>query len=141
MALRATAAAVAAASLAAACRSTHGVTYPWQDPSLPVPARVSNLISLLTVDEKVSLLAAGSPPVARIGLPGYNWAEECERGATSAPVGTSFPSGIALGSTWNASLVWAVAHATAIEVRATADTHAGFGASCFGPVINLIRDP
>jgi beta-glucosidase len=115
-------------------------TYPWQDPSYPTPVRVANLISLLTVPEKVSLLQDASPAIPRIGLPAYEWARECERGDTSGPSGTSFPSGIALGATWNSTLVFLVAHETAVEARANADVHGG-GASCFGPVINEISLP
>ena len=33
-------------------------------------------ISLLTVEEKVSLLSAGSPAISRLGLPAYSWARE-----------------------------------------------------------------
>ena len=65
----------------------------------------------------MSLLSADSPAVPRIGLPAYAWGRECERGDTSGPVGTSFPSGIALGATFNVSAVNLVARATAIEVR------------------------
>lgn len=136
-ALLATAVAAAAVTAAAAAAAP---TYPWQDPTLPVPARVANLISLLTVPEKVALLNAESPAIDRIKLPAYSFAHECERGDSGARSATSFPSGVALGSTFNRSLVYAVAHATAIEARAGADTTPGVGASCFGPVVNLVRD-
>lgn len=114
--------------------------YPWQDPTLPTAVRVQNLISLLNITEKVLLLQAASAAIDRIGLPAYTWSRECERGDTSGKTGTSFPSGIALGMTWNASLVNQVAHYTAIEARANYDQGDG-GASCFGPVTNFIRDP
>lgn len=115
-------------------------TYPWQNPTLPVNQRVANLISLLNVTEKIMLLNAEPPAIPRLSLPSYSFAEECERGDTSGPTGTSFPSGIALGSTFNSSLVYEVAHYTAIEARANSDI-AGRGASCFGPVINFISMP
>lgn len=116
---------------------------PWRNTSLPIPERVAALIAELNLTEKVALLSASSPAIARIGLPAYNWASECERGDTSGPTGTAFPSGIALGSTFNSSLVQEVAFATAVETRANYDTHpgSGLGASCFGPVTNFIRDP
>ena len=122
-------------------RAVSAYVYPWQDPTLPVGERVDNLISLLTLDEKVSLLSAAAPAVPRIELPAYQWAHECERGDTNGR--TAFPSGIALGTSFNATLVQLVAHATAIEVRAGYSINASGhgGASCFGPVTNLIRDP
>lgn len=133
---------IAAFTIFALSVSVGAYQFPWQDPTLPTSARLSNLLSLLTLSEKISLLSAASPAIDRISLPSYNWAHECERGDTSGATGTAFPSGTALGSSFNAALVEAVAHATAIEVRANADTHGGMntGVSCFGPVINLIRD-
>ena len=55
-------------------------------------------------------------------------ARQCERGDANGPIGMSFPSGVALGSTFNASLVTQVAYATAVEVRGDANTYGG-GAS------------
>ena len=55
-------------------------------------------------------------------------ARQCERGDGDGPIGMSFPSGVALGSTFNASLVTQVAYATAVEVRGDANTYGG-GAS------------
>jgi hypothetical protein len=65
-------------------------TYPWQDPTLPVPARVANLISLLNVTEKVALLSADSPALPRLSLPAYSWGRECERGDGNGPLATSY---------------------------------------------------
>jgi beta-glucosidase len=87
---------------------------------------------------------AAQPAVSRLGLPSYSFARECERGDTSGRTGTAFPSGLALGSTFDPLLINEVAFATAIEVRANVnvDVAAGgpFGSSCFGPVSNLVKD-
>lgn len=112
----------------------------WRNTSLPFSERAELLIAALNLTEKVALLSASAPAIDRIGLPAYNWASECERGDSSGRTGTAFPSGIALGSTFNDTLVNAVAFATAVEVRANNDVY-GSGASCFGPVTNFIRDP
>ena len=45
---------------------------PWRNWTLPVQQRVANLLSLLTTEEKLSLLYATSAAVPRIGLPSYN---------------------------------------------------------------------
>ena len=76
--------------LAVAAASTGQFEYPWQDPSLPTARRTENLVSLLTVAEKASLLQATSPAVPRLSLPGYRWARECERGDASGHVGTAY---------------------------------------------------
>ena len=118
----------------------------WHNTSLSPQQRTDALIDLLTLDEKVSLLRTNQPAIDRIGLPGYNFGRECERGDTSGPLGTAYPTGIALGGTFDIEIIYAVAVATAIEVRGNTNTDttengAEFGASCFGPVSNLVRDP
>ena len=112
---------------------------PWRDATLPVTARVTDLISRLNVTEKAMLLSASSPALPRLGLPAFSYARECERGDTSGPTGTAFPSGAGLAASWDAELVHRVARATAVEARANANAHGGF-ASCFGPVLNYVHD-
>lgn len=135
-------AAIATAAAAAAAPSP-AFTYPWQDPSLPLPVRRANLISLLALEEKVSLLAHLSPAIDHIHLPAYEWAHEAERGDVSAAVGTGYPTPLALGGTFNVSLIAAVAAATAVEARANNNDAAAQNytrtLSLFAPVTNLAR--
>lgn len=93
--------------------------YPWQNPSLSTAARTDNLISLLTVAEKASLLNAGAPAIPRISLPPYSWGRECERGDASGKLGTAYPTGLALAASFDPALVQDVAEQTAIEVHAS----------------------
>ena len=131
------AAATAAVNAAAAAPGAS-----WHDATLTAAARTESLIADLTLNEKVSLLQVSQPSVERIGLPGYDFGRECERGDTSGKVGTAYPTGSALGGTFDVELVHAIAVATAIEVRGNVNTdNSTFGASCFGPVSNLVRDP
>jgi beta-glucosidase len=117
----------------------------WHNTSLSSAARASNLIGELTLNEKVSLLQVSQPRIERVGLPSYNFGRECERGDVSGKLGTTYPTGLALGGTFDVELVHAIAVATAVEVRGNVNTDTGssgsFGASCFGPVSNLVRDP
>jgi beta-glucosidase len=93
-------------------------------------------LSDLTLNEKVSLLQVSQPAIERVGLPAYNFGRECERGDTSGKLGTAYPTGLALGGTFDVQLVHAIAVATAIEVRGNVNTdNATFGASCFGPCV------
>lgn len=112
---------------------------PWQNASLPFSVRVANLISLLSVDEKASLLSASSAAVPRLNLTSFSYARECERGDSSGPLGTAFPSGAALAATWDVDLVEAVALSTAVEARANANAHGG-STICYGPVVNFVHD-
>ena len=117
---------------------------PWQDPTLPVAARVDNLISLLSLEEKASLLTVNSPAIPRLSFPAYAWGRECQRGLRTVAAATPFPSGVGQGSSFNESLVFAIASATAVQARAAfnIDTRAGVpsGIDCYGPTINVIRD-
>jgi len=116
-----------------------GAQPPWRNASLPFADRVSNLISLMNVSEKVASLDASPPALPRLGLPAFSYARECERGDTSGPRGSAFPSGAGLAATFDARLVYEVARATALEARANANAHGGF-TSCFSPVINFVHD-
>lgn len=151
----AVAAAAVAAAVAAgpdgAAAAAASFAFPWQDPSLPTPARVANLISLLTLEEKAAQLSFHAPAVARIALPAFNYEAECQRGLRFPPPGapvTPFPSGAAQTAAFNASLAFAVGAATAVQARgaynvlraANASTDAA-GTTCYGPTMNLIRDP
>jgi len=101
--------------------------YPYLDPTLPIPARTANLLSLLTLAEKVSLLDASGPAIPRISLPAYSLARECERGDSSGRTGTTFPSGAALAASWDEQLVQQVARLTALEARANSNSGNGGG--------------
>jgi len=120
---------------------------PWQNASLPIAERTANLISLLTLEEKASLLFYLNPAIPRLGLPAFNFGTECQRGVRgpAAPV-MPFPSGAAQSAAFNVSLVAAIAQATALQARAnfnvlTSQGQAVGGTACFGPTMNLIRHP
>jgi beta-glucosidase len=125
---------------------------PWQNTSLPLIQRVHNLVSLLTLTEKVAnLFSNNASGAARIGLPPYRYDEECMRGAVTSgvaprPLGTGFPTLLALASTFNVSLLADVATASAREIRAYYNidrrtANLTTTANCYAPVVNLIRDP
>ena len=67
--------------------------YPYQDPSLPVADRVKDLVSRMTLEEKVSQMVYDAPAIERLGVPGYNWWNECLHGVGRAGVATVFPAG------------------------------------------------
>ena len=125
---------------------------PWQNTSLPIAARVANLVSLLTLEEKVANLYSNLAPGApRLGLPPYRYDEECMRGAVTSgvsarPLGTGFPTLLALAGTFNVTLLAAVGAVGAREVRAYYNIDrrtAGLvtTANCYAPVVNLVVHP
>ena len=91
---------VAACLLLAGCNSNKGYDYPFQNPKLSVDKRVDNLISLLTLEEKVGLMMNKSISIDRLGIPSYNWWSEACHGICR-PGATVFPQSIGLAATFD----------------------------------------
>jgi beta-D-xylosidase 4 len=95
-----------------ACAPPHD-HYAFCNASHSLDARLDDLITRLTLDEKPTLLIARNSPkgnISRLGIPEYDWGGNCIHGVQSrcAPDGrcpTSFPNPNALGSSFNSS-VW-----------------------------------
>ncbi len=68
---------------------------PFQDPTLPIEKRVENIVSLLTLDEKIAMLGQVQPAIPRLnikavtnfteGLHGLGWARGGNLTATQFP--------------------------------------------------------
>lgn len=121
---------------------------PYQDPSVPVEQRAADLVSRLTLEEKVAQLAHAAPAIDRLGVPAYNWWNEALHGVARAGRATVFPQAIGLAAAWNTALVRQVATAISDEARAK---HHAFarrgqrglyqGLTFWSPNINIFRDP
>ena len=114
----------------------------------PLADRVRDLVSRMTMEEKVSQMLHEAPAIHRLGIPPYNWWNECLHGVARAGVATVFPQAIGLAATWDTSLMHKVA--TAISDEARAKHHAAlkhgnrdqyFGLTYWSPNINIFRDP
>ncbi len=123
-------------------------TPPYRDLSAPFEKRADDLLSRMTLEEKVSQLTSDSPAVERLGIPAYNWWNECLHGVARAGRATVFPEAIGLAATWDKDLIFRVATAISDEARAK---HHEFvrrgkryiyeGLTFWTPNINLFRDP
>jgi beta-glucosidase len=91
--------------------------YPWQNPQLPTPERVENLISMLTPEEKVGLMMNKSISVDRLGIPSYNWWSEACHGVRQGGY-TVFPQPIGMAAAFSEKLVYDVFSAVSDEARA-----------------------
>ncbi len=115
------------------------------NPDQPIGARVGDLISRMTLKEKISQLGAFEPAIPRLGLSAYTIGAECLHGVVttnpSIPT-TVFPQAIGMASTWDPGLIYRVALAISDESRALAnkDDNKRY-LTFFGPVINMARDP
>jgi beta-glucosidase len=120
----------------------------YSDPSAPIERRVDDLVSRMTLEEKVSQLMNDSPAIERLGVPAYNWWNECLHGVARAGRATVFPQTIGLAATWDADLIHRVATAISDEARAKyhefvrrGKRNIYQGLTFWTPNINLFRDP
>ncbi len=120
----------------------------YQDPSKPIDDRVKDLVSRLTLDEKVHQMMNAAPAIPRLGVPAYNWWNEALHGVARSGVATVFPQAIAFGATFDDKLIHKVSTAISDEARAmynaaeADDYHQRFGGLTFWtPNINIFRDP
>src|SRR5579872_7159220 len=77
---------------------------PYRDPDLPVAQRVDDLLSRLTIEEKISQTMMASPAISRLGIERYDWWNEALHGVARNGVATVFPQAIGLAATWNPAL-------------------------------------
>jgi beta-glucosidase len=103
--------------------------YPFQNPNLPIEERITNIISLLTPEEKIDVLGANyylgrtPPSLNRLGIYGYNQAEGLHglaRGRAGSPNAiptTTFIQAIGLGETWDPDILQKAAAVEGYEAR------------------------
>ena len=101
--------------------------------------RLSDLISLMTVDEKIRQLINQAESIPRLGIAEYNYWSEALHGVLASGT-TSFPQAIAMGATWDPDLVSRVATVISDEARAL-NTLEGKGLTYWSPTLNIARDP
>lgn len=144
--------------------------YPFQNPDLPAEQRIDNLLSLMTVQEKIDFLgntlnlprlgihASGnvpSPPGSNLQFEGIHglavggpaqWGRKSpggagEYGGTSTISTTQFPQAIGLGQTWDPALVRKAAAEEGLEARYIFQSFDRGGLIIRSPNADLARDP
>lgn len=120
----------------------------YKDQSLSFEERAKDLVSRMTLEEKVSQMLFNSPAIPRLGIPAYNWWNEALHGVARAGVATVFPQAIALAATFDEDLVYKVADIISTEARAKyhefqrkGDHGIYKGLTFWSPNINIFRDP
>jgi beta-glucosidase len=121
---------------------------PFRDPSLPFELRARDLVSRMTLEEKVSQMQDAAPAIARLGVPAYSWWNEGLHGVARSGLATVFPQAIGIAATWDDALVHRMATAISDEARAKHHDYARRGSreryqglTIWSPNINLFRDP
>ncbi len=122
--------------------------FPFLNPDLPVEQRLDDLLSRMTLREKIGQMVFDAPAIPHLSIPAYNWWNECLHGVGRAGLSTVFPQAIGLGSTWNTDLMFRVATAISDEARAKHHTALSqgrhdwyWGLTFWSPNINIFRDP
>lgn len=120
----------------------------YQNTTQPPEVRAADLVARLTLDEKISQMQHAAPAVDRLGIPEYNWWNECLHGVGRAGTATVFPQAIALAATWNTDLLAEVVTAIGDEGRAkhheaarSGNRSQYYGLTFWTPNINIFRDP
>ena len=125
--------------------------YPFQNPNLETEKRIDNLLSLMTLEEKIEVLST-NPSVPRLGVLGTGHVEGLHGLALGGPAGwggkgkepiatTTFPQAYGLGETWDTELLQKIAEVEGYEARFAFQKHHRGGLVVRAPNADLARDP
>ena len=120
--------------------------YPFMDTSLSFEERTADLVSRMTLEEKISQLGRNTSAIPRLGVAKYDYWNEALHGIQNGTgEGTSFPQPFSLAQTWDVELIEEVASAIADEARGhnqpLEEGGRGRGLTYWCPTINLMRSP
>jgi beta-glucosidase len=122
----------------------------WKDPKYPRDARVKDLISRMSLAEKVQQLGSTTPAIPRLGIPAYDVWSEALHGVARAGTATVFPQAIGMAATWDVPLIHSEGDVISTEARAkfndfirkhNGDATRFNGLTFWSPNINIFRDP
>jgi beta-glucosidase len=124
--------------------------YLFQNPTLSFEERVHDLVTQLTLEEKVSQMLNTSPAIPRLGIPAYNWWNETLHGVARTPYKvTVYPQAIAMAATFDKNSLFKMADYSAQEgrviynkaVESGQTSERYLGLTYWTPNINIFRDP
>jgi beta-glucosidase len=117
----------------------------YRNPAAPVEARVQDLLSRMTLEEKLAQMHGvtiadtqhlnGTPENTRLGIPGFHMVDGMRGVSITTGPATAFPVGSARGATFDPDLETRVGEAIGAEARAK-----GYDV-LLAPTINLLRHP
>ena len=120
----------------------------YKNENLALDARVFDLVSKLSLEEKVSLLGYNSKAIPRLGIPAYNWWNESLHGVARAGIATIFPQPIGMAASFNDDLIHEIANIISTEARAKYNLAIQnnrrlqyMGLTFWSPNVNIFRDP
>ena len=135
-------------SLLAVSASLAAFAQPYKNPELPAQERAADLVSRLTLQQKVSLMQNGSPAIPEYGIKAYDWWNEALHGVGRAGLATVFPQAIGMAASFDDALLLDVFTAVSDEARAKSaqfGENGGLrryqGLTFWTPNVNIFRDP
>ncbi len=118
------------------------------DPDRGFAERAADLVSRMTLEEKVAQMQNAAPAIPRLGVAEYDWWNEALHGVARAGEATVFPQAIALAATFDTPLMGEVANVISDEARAKYNRFRQLGLyrrytglTFWSPNINIFRDP
>ena len=118
------------------------------NPDLPAQQRAADLVSRMTLEEKVLQMQNSAPAIPRLDIPAYDWWNEALHGVARAGEATVFPQAIGLAATWDTDLMHRIADTISTEARAKYNQamrdhnhRRYYGLTFWSPNINIFRDP
>ena len=116
--------------------------------SLDFESRAADLVSKMTLEEKISQLGDGAPAIPRLNIQEYHWWNECLHGVARAGTATVFPQAIGMAASFDTDAIIEVAEIISSEARAKhheAQRNKNYniynGLTFWSPNINIFRDP
>ncbi|MBO5842062.1 MAG: glycoside hydrolase family 3 C-terminal domain-containing protein, partial [Clostridia bacterium] len=110
--------------------------------------RAKALVAQMTLEEKMSQMKYNAPAIPHLGVPAYNWWNECLHGVARSGVATVFPQAIGMAASFDTDMMYRVATAISDEARAKHNEFKKFGytdiyqgLTYWSPNINIFRDP
>ncbi|MBN1181979.1 MAG: glycoside hydrolase family 3 C-terminal domain-containing protein [Bacteroidales bacterium] len=131
------------------CKNSKGKTnYPFKNTELSIEDRIEDLLSRMTIEEKINQLKYDAPAIERLGIPEYNWWNEALHGVARSGRATVFPQAIGLAAMFDTAQMFQVADVISTEARAKyhefvrRNKHGIYqGLTFWSPNINIFRDP
>ncbi|GMF46279.1 unnamed protein product [Phytophthora fragariaefolia] len=131
------------------CDDARVSSLPFCDASLPLDARVSDLVGRIPLDQAVGLLVNNASAAPSVNVPSYEWWNEALHGVALSPgvtfkgpltAATSFPQVLSTAAAFNRTLFYQIAEAISTEARAFYNEK-NAGLTFWTPNVNIFRDP
>jgi beta-glucosidase len=141
---------IAALFILSFAKSQDYKSFPMWNYNLPFEQRVNDVVSRLTLEEKVAQMLNAAPAISRLGVPAYDWWNEVLHGVARTPFKvTVYPQAIGMAATWDTNSLYRMADYSALEGRAIHNkaielgrtNERYLGLTYWTPNINIFRDP